>query len=113
DNHRLAHRFAFTLFIGEIPDGMVVCHSCDNRLCVNPRHLWLGTQSENLKDAVAKGRMHPPETRGERNGNRKLDWEKVRAIRHMHSLGSKRYLIASAFNVSPSTVGEIIANEIW
>lgn len=113
NRHRLAHRFSFSLFIGSIPSGMVVCHSCDNRKCVNPRHLWVGTQSENLKDAFAKGRHTTPDTRGERNGNRKLDWRRVMAIREMHSEGTKKYLIAQAFGVSPSTIGEIIANEIW
>jgi hypothetical protein len=113
DRHRLAHRVSFQMFIGQIPKGMVVCHRCDNRKCVNPNHIWLGTQSENLKDAFVKGRMKHPDTTGEKNGNRKLSWEKVRAIREMKSSGVKSFLIASSFNVSTSTIYDIVKNRIW
>lgn len=113
NKHQLAHRVSFEIFIGEIPDGMCVCHQCDNRLCVNPRHLWLGTQSENLKDAVAKGRVFQPDTTGEKNGNRKLDWERVRAIRRMAASGVKINLLASSFRVSHSTIREVVIGKIW
>lgn len=84
-----AHRAAYELFIGTIPAGMNVLHTCDVRNCVNPAHLFLGTQADNVADMVRKQRhAHGPEfraklnpARGERAGNAKLTDAQVRAIR--------------------------------
>ena len=58
-----AHKYSYQLFVGQVPNGLFVCHSCDNRKCFNPKHLWLGTAKDNSQDMMKKGRF---------NHNRKL-----------------------------------------
>lgn len=66
-----AHRASYILHCGEIPKDKIISQSCDNPCCVNPYHLSATTRSENLKDAVRKGRMSPPRLSGHKNGNSK------------------------------------------
>jgi hypothetical protein len=113
---RGAHRASWRLFRGQIPDGLMVCHKCDNRLCVNPDHLFLGTGHDNMRDAASKGRMnwkHPERPnlpRGKHHWAAKLDWEKVREIRSSKHSGLS---MAHKFGVSAATISSIRLNRIW
>jgi len=103
-----ASRVSYTLAKGEIPDGLCVCHQCDNPACVNPAHLWLGTRAENNADMMAKGRCGAP--KGEATGNAKLTEELVRLIR---STDEHALSIAKRLGVSWSLVYMVRRRTIW
>lgn len=97
-----AHRASYEFFKGEIPVGMNVCHSCDNIICVNPDHLWLGTQLENMQDMIRKGRR--ASAKGKNNPNCKLSKSDVEAIRDSRRRGDPVRAIAGEFGVTKTHV---------
>lgn len=105
--HVLAHRFFYEQLIGPLPEGMLACHRCDNRSCVNPRHLFAGTQADNLADAVQKRRHRY----GAQSASAKLTDESIRAIRAV--TGQSQNQIASMFGVSRSTIADIQCGRTW
>jgi hypothetical protein len=93
-----AHRLAWELVNGDIPDGKIIIHTCDNPLCVNPDHLDLSTQVENLHDAMLKGRL----------SGRPLSDSDVLAIRELNSQGWSNIDIAEKFERNPSYISRIV-----
>ena len=114
--YRIAHRVAFELANGPIPEGYIVCHICDNPACCNPNHLMLGTIKSNAADMLIKSRQKKPESaaRGSVNGNSKLNERDVLEIRRAYaSREMNQYQLAEIFGVSQPSIGSIIRNETW
>jgi HNH endonuclease len=103
-----AHRVAYEEFVGPIPDGVLVLHECDNTVCIEPSHLFLGTHQNNSDDKVAKGRQ----ARGEGNAKAKLTPEKVKAIRR-YAVTHSYQNTADFFSVHKSTVTDIQNGRTW
>lgn len=104
-----AHRAAWILTYGEIPVGYVVCHRCDVPACINPEHLFLGTQADNIADKVSKGRQ----ARGETHGQAKLTENQVKTIKKAIVAGYENREISKVFLVSRSLISLIRHNKIW
>ena len=136
---RAAHRVAWVIANGAIPDGLCVCHRCDNPPCVDPAHLFLGTLGDNYADMAAKGReargdrlgthTHPesrptgsahwarriPErtARGERQGFAKLTEQAVREMRSLRAQGMTLADLARRYGVSPRATRAAVTRETW
>lgn len=107
-----ASRVSWFLNTGQWPGGMFVCHHCDNRACVRPDHLFLGTQSDNLRDAYNKGRHAPPSSAGERNCHAVLTEASARRIRELRGEKTASEL-AVLFRVSKSTIYHVLSGYTW
>ena len=110
----LAHRVSWELANGPIPEGMCVLHHCDVRSCVNPHHLFLGTNKDNTCDAITKGRwVYPPHLYGEGNGFAKLTEQDVHEIRAMLARKVPQGVIAKKYKVHRSTIRLIEVGKNW
>ena len=106
---KLAHRVSYELHIGAIPNGMKVLHSCDKPWCINPNHLFLGTDADNSKDRDRKHRQ----ARGESQACSIFTEQSVIAIRQMRAIGFKIREIANCYNASEGTVANICSRHTW
>lgn len=104
-----AHRIAWTISKSEIPVDFFVLHKCDNPGCVNPDHLKLGTHSENVADAIKKGRS----ARGEKQGSSKLTEEAVQEIRLRVDAGEQQVHLAREFRISKTVMSMTVNRKIW
>ena len=121
----LAHRVAWVLAFGPIPnDTPFVCHHCDNPPCVNPEHLWVGTDADNKRDMVSKdrqpsgdrsgARLHPERVaRGEFSGTSRLTENQVREIRRRLAGGEMKKVLAAEFNVWQPCISKIRLRQRW
>lgn len=109
-----AHRVAWELAYGPIPEGMLVCHHCDNKGCCNPSHLFVGTQSDNMRDAFTKGRLHVPDSVGEKNTNSKLTNRQAVEIRKENATGRYTQVeLGVIYGVSQQTISRIVNRKLW
>jgi hypothetical protein len=108
-----AHRVAYALFKGKIPRGKGVCHHCDNPRCINPEHLFICTQKENMQDAVSKGRMKLPDNKGSRCAKSKFTDEQVATIRARVKGGELRKALAVEYGVHVNTISAIVNNRSY
>lgn len=103
------HRVMHEAHVGPIPPGNIVMHSCDEPSCCNPDHLRVGTQSENLRDMVDKGRSKT----GETHHAAKITEAHVRAIRARHECGERQNLLADAYGVTKQHINAIVKRKTW
>ena len=109
-----AHRVSWEVANGmAVPDGLHICHTCDNPSCVRPGHLFAGTRSDNMQDAKGKGRLRHPVLRGERHPSAKLTESAVVEIRLAAAGGESRSSIAARHGVTKALVNQVVWRKAW
>lgn len=106
-----AHRASYQLFYGAIPKGMCVCHHCDNPRCINPGHLFLGTNADNTADMVKKGRGRTPAIKGSAHYNAKFKESDIVEIRAANGVAISE--LARKYRVTPATIYYIRNGTTW
>ncbi len=105
-----SHRVSYLIYNGEIPDGLIILHSCDNRICVNPEHLSVGTMQDNIRDRQDRGRQ----SKGEKQYFSKLTEKQVLEIRAKYvPIKYSTCKLASEYSVNSATIYRIITRETW
>lgn len=113
-----AHCFSYELNIGS-RNGLQVLHKCDNKLCVRPDHLFLGTQKDNMHDMIKKGRaaygdkLNHPSQHGENNPQAKLTKELVKKIRSEYKSGIRQCDLMKKYSVPRANIWAIVHNKSW
>lgn len=107
----MTHRLAYEEHFGPIPDGVLICHKCDNPPCCNPHHLFAGTNQDNIRDAAKKRRLYI--AAGVGNGQAILTDSDVREIRKLREAGMTMAAIALNFSVSRSLVSLVLSGRRW
>lgn len=110
---RIASRYSWEFTHGSIPDGLFVLHRCDNRACVNPSHLFLGTHQDNMRDMVSKGRQRNGVVLGEDHPNSRLRADQVVVIRRRLEAGESQRWLAKEYGVSKPTIARAAFGITW
>lgn len=115
-----AHRVAWELTFGAIPNGLLVCHRCDVRNCVRPDHLFLGTDADNMADRDTKGRARPRlmpghsfNCIGSQNNAARFTEDDVVTIRTRHDAGETQTALAREFGVSQNAIWRVVSRKGW
>lgn len=115
--HIVAHRLSWELHHGPIPPGLVVCHKCDNRACVRPDHLFIGTVADNIADMVQKDRHWKTGPKnpchGEQHGSSRLRNRDILKIRQLHAKGISQLEIGRQFGMSQAHISKVILRKVW
>ena|SRR3990167_10996306 len=109
----LAHRIAYQITYGNIPENLFILHRCDMPICVNPYHLWIGTQKDNMNDCSKKGRISPYARKGESNPRAKLTKNQIKEIRQRRGNGEKLIQLSNIFKVSITQISLIVRRKSW
>ncbi len=109
----MAHRVAWQITRGKIPEGKIICHKCDNPICVDTDHLFIGTKRDNTLDMIAKGRgnLQAGAQRGEANPRAKITRAQVEEIREI--VGERQKDIARRYGLTQAVISKIVRRQIW